>query len=365
MAVCVGPPDTIAMGSPTVLIGNQMAARQGDPTMHGGVIVMGFPTVIIGDSGSGLAGVLGLSTLCPAISMLDNLALGDRLESEKHIAEQILNLAPEQGAGLGQLRHDRDMAVLSAASYATKDGSSPILAAGYSAASPEDYDRLGITPAPDVKVFKTEAEAGTPHYVVSFRGTELGAGLRTAIADICIDLLQGMGLYTGAYDRTAETAKNAGASGESVEFTGHSKGGGQAALASAITGEPATTFNSAGVHSGTLKRAHVSNSQQEAMGQNIRAYSNERDPLNNAQDNRGKILSGAFAGSILAGAPGVGGVIAGVATTGGLPQASGQRNIVPAAQNQGYGVLEGHSINTLVQAMNEQVDKQLKAICGC
>jgi hypothetical protein len=53
MAVCIGPPDTIAMGSPTVKIGNLMAARLGDPTVHGGVIVVGCPTVIIGDSGSG------------------------------------------------------------------------------------------------------------------------------------------------------------------------------------------------------------------------------------------------------------------------------------------------------------------------
>jgi uncharacterized Zn-binding protein involved in type VI secretion len=48
MALCVGPPDIIAMGSMTVLIGGQPAARIGDPTAHGGVIVMGAPTVIIG-----------------------------------------------------------------------------------------------------------------------------------------------------------------------------------------------------------------------------------------------------------------------------------------------------------------------------
>ena len=30
MAVCVGPPDTIAMGSVTTLIGNMPAARHGD-----------------------------------------------------------------------------------------------------------------------------------------------------------------------------------------------------------------------------------------------------------------------------------------------------------------------------------------------
>jgi uncharacterized Zn-binding protein involved in type VI secretion len=48
MATCVGPPDTIAMGSPTVMIGYMMAARIGDPTIHGGTIVVGFPQVIIG-----------------------------------------------------------------------------------------------------------------------------------------------------------------------------------------------------------------------------------------------------------------------------------------------------------------------------
>jgi hypothetical protein len=38
-------------GSPTVLIGGQMAARLGDMTVHGGVIVIGDPTVLIGDGG--------------------------------------------------------------------------------------------------------------------------------------------------------------------------------------------------------------------------------------------------------------------------------------------------------------------------
>jgi uncharacterized Zn-binding protein involved in type VI secretion len=48
MATCVGPPDVIALGSFTVLIGGQPAARMGDMTAHGGVIVMGMPTVMIG-----------------------------------------------------------------------------------------------------------------------------------------------------------------------------------------------------------------------------------------------------------------------------------------------------------------------------
>lgn len=48
MAVCVGPPDSIARGSATVIIGGKPAARMGDNTAHGGVVVMGAPTVLIG-----------------------------------------------------------------------------------------------------------------------------------------------------------------------------------------------------------------------------------------------------------------------------------------------------------------------------
>lgn len=48
MAVCVGPPDTIAQGSGTVMIGGKPAARMGDLTAHGGTITLGLPTVMIG-----------------------------------------------------------------------------------------------------------------------------------------------------------------------------------------------------------------------------------------------------------------------------------------------------------------------------
>jgi len=47
MAVCVGPPDVIALGSFTVLISGQPAARMGDLTAHGGTIVLGCPTVLV------------------------------------------------------------------------------------------------------------------------------------------------------------------------------------------------------------------------------------------------------------------------------------------------------------------------------
>ena len=39
MCVCVGPPDVIVMGSPTVLTMNMPQARIMDPTAHGGMLV--------------------------------------------------------------------------------------------------------------------------------------------------------------------------------------------------------------------------------------------------------------------------------------------------------------------------------------
>jgi uncharacterized Zn-binding protein involved in type VI secretion len=45
--MCAGPPDTILMGSTKVMIKGKPAARQGDPTAHGGSITTGFPRVVI------------------------------------------------------------------------------------------------------------------------------------------------------------------------------------------------------------------------------------------------------------------------------------------------------------------------------
>jgi uncharacterized Zn-binding protein involved in type VI secretion len=65
MATCVGPPDIIIMGSLGVMINFLPAARLGDPTAHGGVIVLGSPTCIIGEVGipspgmGGMGGVTG------------------------------------------------------------------------------------------------------------------------------------------------------------------------------------------------------------------------------------------------------------------------------------------------------------------
>ena len=66
LATCVGPPDVILFGSPTVLINGLMAARMGDPTAHGGMIVAGCPTVFIGEMAMGSAQTDAMSAAAAA-----------------------------------------------------------------------------------------------------------------------------------------------------------------------------------------------------------------------------------------------------------------------------------------------------------
>jgi uncharacterized Zn-binding protein involved in type VI secretion len=49
-AQCVPAVDSISAGEPSVIIGYQDAARMGDPTSHGGRIAKGCPTVLIGSN---------------------------------------------------------------------------------------------------------------------------------------------------------------------------------------------------------------------------------------------------------------------------------------------------------------------------
>ena len=68
MLTCVGPPDTIVKGSTGVFINGLPAARIGDLTAHGGVIVTGAPTVIIGEIGSPSPGAAGMGGIMAGLT---------------------------------------------------------------------------------------------------------------------------------------------------------------------------------------------------------------------------------------------------------------------------------------------------------
>lgn len=73
MCVCVGPPDTIILGSTGVLIGGKPAARMGDSNAHGGKILAGCPTVLIGESSGGGGGGGAMANLQVIISEIEKV----------------------------------------------------------------------------------------------------------------------------------------------------------------------------------------------------------------------------------------------------------------------------------------------------
>ncbi len=83
--ICVPAIDSIQKGSPTVLVNGRQAARIGDPTAHGGVLVAGCPTVLIGESGQG-------ATLRGAAK--DGTPFCEECERLKKLKEQAEKVAP-------------------------------------------------------------------------------------------------------------------------------------------------------------------------------------------------------------------------------------------------------------------------------
>jgi uncharacterized Zn-binding protein involved in type VI secretion len=51
LAICVGPPDVMVTGAPTVFAEGRPVVRITDTTAHGGMVIVGLPTVMVGDSG--------------------------------------------------------------------------------------------------------------------------------------------------------------------------------------------------------------------------------------------------------------------------------------------------------------------------
>lgn len=73
MCVCVGPPDTIVLGSTGVMIGGKPAARMGDQCAHGGMITLGCPTVLIGEIASSPVGGLGAMPVSALKSIMHDM----------------------------------------------------------------------------------------------------------------------------------------------------------------------------------------------------------------------------------------------------------------------------------------------------
>jgi len=89
----------------------------------------------------------------------------------------------------------------------------------------------------------------TGEKLIAFRGTTSDDG------DIKADVQQAVGMENAYYTRAQEIAARVKmGGGDNVRFVGHSLGGGLASAASRASGNPATTFNAAGLNPLTILR---------------------------------------------------------------------------------------------------------------
>lgn len=159
---------------------------------------------------------------------------------------------------------------------------------GWHMLSPDELSQVGASPEMllDPKsgfkaaVYQSSFEE-PPKLVIAYAGTE-------DKPDIMADLRQGIGLREKQYDQAMDLAKavvkNLGK--DAVETTGHSLGGGLASAGSVVTGTKSYTFNAAGLHINTVRRAPYSISRQamQEKASLIDAFRSTADPLNNFQN---------------------------------------------------------------------------------
>jgi len=419
MCTCVGPPDTIVLGSVGVLIGGKPAARMGDMCAHGGTIAAGAPTVLIGELSPGApvppvmlgpimfklqstinkvvgvdspSGALALKmaqaamalqqaavtgqamanpaefepqppTPCQRLAGLKDRTDQERCEELKAIEDELAANSPDKAKELAASRKTLEMGMLSNAAYDPENDK--LVPPGYERVSPTERAALGLPAedkAPDQQMYKKPDGS----YVMAFRGT-------ATKGDVSTDLRQGLGVEDHSYKQAEKTANILKVKRIRVEYTGHSKGGGQAAFASSLTGSKATTFNAAGVHENTLAGTGRSADQLARNSQGVDAFYNARDPLSLAQNNRGIVLSGlGLLGKALTGVPVVGvlgyplqALASYAKMTGGLPKAMGNQHEVPALADQGWNPKKGHGMETMLAAIKQQQNSALNESLGC
>ncbi len=225
-------------------------------------------------------------------------------------------------------------------------------------------DKYGLKPTdlkfgtqryePDPAVFGPDAKP-----VVAFRGTRM-----TETEDWENNFQQGVGMHSDYCENAVGIGNAVGKSGAAVDFTGHSLGGGTAAAASRASGQPATTFNAAGLRDGTVAKyggtVHVPSTE------NIDAYRISGDVLTGAQEqNVGGTVGAVAIGGRVAGAPGA--VVGGLGKVGlaaAMPVAVGVPHSLPGAGSPIARNGIDQSVSALKNATAESLQKMNSALPG-
>jgi hypothetical protein len=176
---------------------------------------------------------------------------------------------------------DRTLALLARDVYAGDGGT----VGGWSAVSAAELARLGVAGSPlhDGRTgFAARLYVHPGHgYILAFRGSD-------ERADWIGNLRQAAGLPAPQYRQAVELATEVSEAlgPRLVGMTGHSLGGGLAAVASLRTGVAAVTFNAAGVRDSTLERLGIARDVRDLAAESghVRRYTVDNDILTELQE---------------------------------------------------------------------------------
>ncbi len=170
-------------------------------------------------------------------------------------------------------------------------------------------------------LFKSEINDST---MLTYRGTNNGV---TGWKDWSTNGAQGIGKQTKQYDQAMKLAQQTKiALGKDIDIVGHSLGGGLAASGVGVTGIKGYSFNSAGLHPETVKRA--GGLKIEKISKLMQTQAVDGEVLTMLQSKRTAIVTGLVSGvgGALGGnvGAGIGALIsAGLLSKGDMPEAQG------------------------------------------
>jgi hypothetical protein len=177
---------------------------------------------------------------------------------------------------------------------------------------------------------------------------------------------QGADSNSAYYHNAVRIGENIADTGNSVDFTGHSLGGGMASAASGASGMNATSFNAAGLNEGTITRYGA-----VAIDSDIRAYHITGEILTGMQEQSlGSTALAGVAGALLLGPVGaLIGAVAKVTISALMPNAVGTPYSLPGT---GIDIVERHKMNQVIAGLEKNIgedqaklEKSTGLKCNC
>jgi len=171
------------------------------------------------------------------------------------------------------------------------------------------------------------------------------------------NLAQGMNRHSDYYKNAVRIGTKIEKSGMQIHTTGHSLGGGLASAASQASGMPATTFNSAGLHSKTVARYGGSVHKTD-----IQAYRTTIDPVTSLQELGPYTALASVAGLAIGGAKGAAiGALAHMGVSALMPDAVGTPRVL---EGKGLNPMGRHSMVQVIESLENQKAEDQKILAS-